>query len=138
MKIALAAAAILTAATALTRSETMKAVVIHQYGGPEVLKLEDVPRPEPKGDDVLIKVFGAGVNSFDGVLRSGQYAKVFKMQLPWIPGYDIAGTVEKVGGNVSKFKVGDPVYAFFSIPPGGGYAEYALAKESQVASKPAT
>jgi len=60
------------------------------------------------------------------------------MQLPWIPGYDIAGTVEKVGGKVSKFKVGDPVYAFISIPTGGGYAEYALAKPNQVALKPAT
>jgi NADPH:quinone reductase-like Zn-dependent oxidoreductase len=119
-------------------AETMKAIIAHEYGGPEVLKLEDVPWPKPKGDEVLIKVFGAGVNSFDGVLRSGQYAKAFKMRLPWIPGYDIAGTVEKVGGNVSKFMVGDPVYAFISIPPGGGYAEYALAKESQVASKPTT
>ena len=117
---------------------TMKAIVIHEYGGPEVLKLEDVPRPEPKDDEILIRVFAAGVNSFDGVLRSGKYAKVFKMQLPWIPGYDIAGTVEKVGGKASKFKIGDPVYAFISIPTGGGYAEYALAKENQVAVKPAT
>lgn len=117
---------------------TMKAIVVHQYGGPEVLKLEDVPVPEPKDDELLVKVFAAGVNSFDGVLRSGQYAKVFKMQLPWIPGYDIAGTVEKVGGKVSKFKPGDAVYACISIPTGGGYAEYALAKERQVAAKPKT
>jgi NADPH:quinone reductase-like Zn-dependent oxidoreductase len=117
---------------------TMKAIMVHQYGGPEVLKLEDVPVPTPKEDEMLIKVFAAGVNSFDGVLRSGKYAKIFKMQLPWIPGYDIAGTVEKVGGKVSKFKVGDPVYAFISIPTGGGYAEYALAKANQVALKPAT
>jgi NADPH:quinone reductase-like Zn-dependent oxidoreductase len=116
----------------------MKAIVVHEYGGPEVLKLEDAPVPTPKEDDVLVKVFAAGVNSFDGVLRSGKYAKIFKMQLPWIPGYDIAGTVEKVGGKVGKFKVGDPVYAFISIPSGGGYAEYALAKENQVALKPAT
>ena len=60
------------------------------------------------------------------------------MQLPWIPGYDVAGTVEKVGAKASKFKVGDPVYAFISIPSGGGYAEYAVAKEHQVAAKPAT
>jgi NADPH:quinone reductase-like Zn-dependent oxidoreductase len=103
-----------------------------------VLKLEDAPIPTPKEDEVLVKVFAAGVNSFDGVLRSGKYAKIFKMQLPWIPGYDIAGSVEKIGGKVSKFKVGDPVYAFISIPTGGGYAEFAVAKESQVAAKPAT
>ena len=116
----------------------MKAIVVHEYGGPEALKLEDVPIPEPKENEILVKVIAAGVNSFDGVLRSGKYAKIFKMQLPWIPGYDIAGTVEKVGGKVSKFKVGDPVYAFISIPSGGGYAEYALAKQNQVALKPAT
>lgn len=117
---------------------TMKAIVIHEYGGPEVLKLENVPRPEPKNDEVLVKIFGAGVNSFDGVLRSGKYAKVFKMHLPWVPGYDIAGTVEKAGNSVTRFKPGDAVYAHISIPSGGGYAEYALAKEKQVAPKPAT
>ena len=64
---------------ALLSAATMKAIIIHQYGGPEVLKLEDVAVPEPKDDEVLIKVFAAGINSFDGVLRSGKYAKVFKM-----------------------------------------------------------
>ena len=116
----------------------MKAIMVRQWGGPEVLKLEDVPIPTPKEDQMLIKVFAAGVNSFDGMLRSGKYAKIFNMQLPWIPGYDVAGTVEKVGGKVTKFKVGDPVYAFISIPTGGGYAEYALAKENQAALKPVT
>ena len=116
----------------------MKAIVVRQWGGPEVLKLEDVPVPTPKEDQMLIKVFAAGVNSFDGMLRSGKYAKIFNMQLPWIPGYDVAGTVEKVGGKVTKFKVGDPVYAFISIPTGGGYAEYARAKENQAALKPVT
>ncbi|MEY2537082.1 MAG: hypothetical protein QOG67_822 [Verrucomicrobiota bacterium] len=130
--------AALLGTSALARSEEMKAIVIHEFGGSEVLKLENVPRPEPKDDEMLIKVFAAGVNSFDGILRSGKYAKVFKMQLPWIPGYDIAGTVEKVGGKVGKFKVGDPVYATISIPRGGGYAEYALAKQNHVALKPAT
>src|SRR5205809_3817508 len=123
---------------AQSNKPTMKAIVVHEYDGPEVLKYEDVPVPTPKEDEMLIRVFAAGVNSFDGVLRSGKYAKIFKMQLPWIPGYDIAGIVEKVGDKVGKFKVGDPVYAFISIPSGGGYAEYALAKQSQVALKPAT
>jgi NADPH:quinone reductase-like Zn-dependent oxidoreductase len=117
---------------------TMKAIVVHQYGGPEVLKLEDVPIPTPKDDEILVKVFAAGVNSFDGALRSGKYAKVFGMQLPWHPGYDIAGIVEKIGGKATKFKVGAAVYAFISFTKGGGYAEYALAKESDAALKPAT
>ena len=64
----------------------MKAIMVRQWGDPEVLKLEDIPVPTPKEDQVLIKVFAAGVNSFDGMLRSGKYAKIFNMQLPWIPG----------------------------------------------------
>src|ERR1700757_4178744 len=87
---------------------------------------------------MLIKVFAAGVNSFDGMLLTGKYAKIFGTQLPWTPGYDIAGTVEKTGAKVSKFKSGDSIYAFISIPRGGGYAEYALAKENQAALKPTT
>src|SRR5262249_36854546 len=94
--------------------------------------------PQPKENEILIKSFAAGVNSFDGTLLSGKYAKVFGTQLPWIPGYDVAGTIEKVGANVKKFKAGDPVYAFISISNGGGYAEYTLAKENQAALKPAT
>jgi NADPH:quinone reductase-like Zn-dependent oxidoreductase len=141
MKIKVAAIlAILIPASLFAQSAgpRMKAIVIHQFGGPEVLKFDDVARPEPKENEILVKVIAAGVNSFDGVLRSGKYAKVFKIDLPWVPGYDIAGTVEKVGGKVTKFKVGDPVYALISILSGGGYAEYAIAKPDQAASKPAT
>src|SRR6516164_7992365 len=116
----------------------MKAMVAHQWGGAEALKLEDVPVPAPKENEMLIRVFAAGVNSFDGTLLSGKYAKMFGTQLPWIPGYDVAGTVEKIGAKVTKFKISDPVYAFISIPSGGGYAEYALAKENWAALKPAT
>ena len=127
------------AAAALAQAATMKAIVAHEYGGPEVLKLEDVPVPTPTDDEMLIKVFAAGVNSFDGTLRSGKYAKGAKgTQLPWHPGYDIAGVVEKVGSKVTKFKVGDAVYAMINILKGGGYAEYALAKETDAALKPTT
>jgi NADPH:quinone reductase-like Zn-dependent oxidoreductase len=116
----------------------MKAIVAHEYGGPEVLKLEDVPIPTPNDNEMLIKVFAAGVNSFDGGLLSGKYAKPPGTQLPWHPGYDIAGLVEKIGGKVTKFKVGDAVYAFIDFLKGGGYAEYALAKETDAALKPAS
>src|SRR6202023_2390316 len=128
----------LVAAAALAHSATMKAIVVHEYGGPEVLKYEDAPRPEPKDDEMLVKVVAAGVNSFDGVLRSGKYAKPKGTQLPWHPGYDIAGVVEKIGGKVTKFKVGDAVYSFISILKGGGYAEYAVAKQTDAALKPTT
>jgi len=135
---ALFAALITAAISAQSPGPTMKAIVAHQWGGPEVLKVEEVMQPRPKENEILIKTFAAGVNSFDGPLLSGKYAKAFGTQLPWIPGYDVAGTVEKIGANVKKFKAGDPVYAFISIPNGGGYAEYALAKENQAALKPAT
>ena len=127
-----------TSAAAPSSGPTMKATIARQWGALEVLKLEDLPVPTPKENEMLIKVFAAGVNSFDGTLLTGKYAKMFGTQLPWIPGYDIAGTVEKVGAKVSKFKVGDPIYAFISIARGGGYAEYALAKENEAALKPAT
>src|SRR5947209_17711847 len=139
MKLAVLLAAFIVAAIdAQTGGATMKAIVAHQWGGPEVLTVEDVPLPPLKENEILIKSFAAGVNSFDGTLLTGKYAKVFGTQLPWIPGYDVAGTVEKVGADVKKFKAGDPVYAFISIPNGGGYAEYALAQENQTALKPAT
>ena len=139
MKLASLLAALIAAVIdAQSQGPTMKAMVAHQWGGPELLKVEEVPLPQPKENEILIKSFAAGVNSFDGTLLSGKYAKVFGTQLPWIPGYDVAGTVEKVGANVKKFKAGDPVYAFISIPNGGGYAEYALAKENQAALRPAT
>ncbi|HUE40537.1 MAG TPA: NADP-dependent oxidoreductase [Chthoniobacterales bacterium] len=136
-KIALIALMVVAAA-ALARSATMKAIVAHEYGGPEVLKLEDVSVPTPKEDEMLVKVVAAGVNSFDGVLRSGKFSKPNGTQLPWHPGYDIAGLVERIGGKVTKFKAGDAVYAFITILKGGGYAEYALAKQSDAALKPAT
>jgi NADPH:quinone reductase-like Zn-dependent oxidoreductase len=130
--------ATLIALTNQIRCETMKAIVAQKYGGPEVLKLEDVSKPEPKDDEMLVKVFAAGVNSFDGTLRSGNYAKGPKgTQLPWHPGYDIAGVVERVGGKVTKFKAGDAVYAMIDIMKGGGYAEYAIATEKDAALKPA-
>src|ERR1700730_13905221 len=125
--------------SALANSAMMKAIVAREWGGPEVLKLEEVPVPAPKEDEMLIKVFAAGVNSFDGTLRSGRYAKKPNgTELPWHPGYDIAGIVEKNGAKVTKFKVGDVVYAFIPFMKGGGYAEYALARERDAALKPAT
>ena len=139
MKMTLIIGAGLIAAAVPARSETMKAIVAHEYGGPQVLKLEDVAIPSPKEDEMLVKVYAAGVNSFDGTLLSGNYAKGDKgTQLPWHPGYDIAGVVDKVGSKVTKFKVGDPVYAMIDILKGGGYAEYALARQTDVAMKPAT
>jgi NADPH:quinone reductase-like Zn-dependent oxidoreductase len=113
---------------------TMKAVVVHEYGGPEVLKYEEVARPEPKDDELLVRVNAAGVNPVDRVARSEK--QFLNIKLPAIPGYDIAGVVEKTGGKITKFKTGDPIYAYIALDKGGGYAEYAVATEREAALKP--
>ncbi len=123
-------------AGAQSSAPTMKAVVVHEYGGPKVLKYEDVPRPEPKENQILVRVMAAGVNPVDGMIRSGMFAKYEKDVFPMIPGADIAGVVEKAGSKITKFKAGDPVYAYVSLKNGGGYAEYAVATESEASQKP--
>src|SRR5437762_5506664 len=114
----------------------MKAVVVHEYGGPEVLKYEEVPRPEPKEDQILVRVMAAGVNPVDALIRSGMFAKYEKDVFPIIPGADIAGVIDKVGSKITKFEAGDPVFAYVSLKGGGGYAEYALGTERDTAAKP--
>ena len=114
----------------------MKAIVIHQYGGPEVLKYEDLPRPEPKDDQLLVRVIAAGVNPVDGMIRSGMFAKGGGGAFPMILGGDIAGIIEKVGSKITNFKAGDPVFAYVSLDNNGGYAQYALTTERETASKP--
>ena len=113
----------------------MKAIVIHEYGGPEVLKYEDVPRPEPQPDQILVRVVAAGVNPVDGLIRSGMFANE-KRAFPIILGGDIAGVVEKAGSKIKKFKAGDPVFAYVSLDNSGGYAQYALVTEREAAPKP--
>src|SRR5436305_2215477 len=113
---------------------TMKAVVAHEYGAPDVLKFEEVPRPEPKEDEALVRVIASAVNPADPLTLSGKYAKEFGTHLPLIPGYDIAGVVEKTGANVTKLKVGDAVYGYPTF--GGGWAQYVTVKEWEVATKP--
>jgi NADPH:quinone reductase-like Zn-dependent oxidoreductase len=114
----------------------MKAVVLREYGGPEPLKLEEAPRPEPKDDEVLVRVIAAGVNPVDAYVRQGMLSKRGRDKRPAIIGYDIAGVVEKTGAKVTKFKAGDAVYAYLSIMRGGGYAQFAIAKEGEMSLKP--
>ena len=110
----------------------MKAVVAHEFGGPEVLKYEDAPRPVPNENEVLVRVMAAGVNPVDTYVRSGKFGTP---TLPVIPGRDIAGIVEEIGPGVTAFKKGDAVYGNVN---NGGYAEYAVATEKNLAPKPAT
>src|SRR5947207_7686150 len=112
----------------------MEAVVAHEYGAPDVLKLERIQRPEPNDDEALVRVIASSVNPADPLTLSGKYAKEFGTHLPLIPGYDIAGVVEKTGANVSRLKVGDAVYGYPTF--GGGWADYVTVKEWEVARKP--
>ena len=114
--------------------KTMKAVVAHEYGGPDVLKLEGVPVPEPKENEILVRVIASGVNPADPLILGGKYAKEFGTHLPLVLGYDMAGVVVKTGTKVTKLKIGDPVYAYLLW--GGGWAEYCISNETESAIKP--
>ncbi|MGH9377421.1 MAG: NADPH:quinone reductase [Terriglobia bacterium] len=104
----------------------MKAIRVHQFGGPEVMKFEDVPDLRPAADEVVMRVKAAGVNPVDTYVRSGTYA--VKPSLPYTPGSDAAGTIEAVGSGASGFKAGDRVYIAGSSS--GAYAELALSKSN--------
>jgi NADPH2:quinone reductase len=111
----------------------MKAIRVHEFGGTEVLKLEDVATPTPAAGQVLVRIHAAGVNPFDTYMRAGTYA--VKPKLPYTPGSDAAGVVEAVGDGVTKVKRNDRVYTARTIT--GAYAEYALALEEQLHPLPA-
>ena len=125
----------------------MKAVRVHEFGGPEVLTYEEVPLPTPASDEVLVRVRAAGVNPPDWGRRTG-YATIPESMrpapptLPFIPGSDISGTVAAVGPAVTEFQEGDEVYGLVRFPsvdnPGAGYAEYATAPAAHLAPKPTT
>jgi NADPH:quinone reductase-like Zn-dependent oxidoreductase len=117
-------------------SQTMKAVQIHNYGGPEVLKYEDAPRPEPQADEVLVRVHAAGVNPIDWKVREGQMKDFWPHQFPLILGWDVSGAVEEVGPGVSRFKLGDEVYSLPDPTRNGAYADYIVVREPELALKP--
>jgi NADPH2:quinone reductase len=106
----------------------MKAIRVHQFGGPEVLKLDEIPTPKPEAGQVLVHIRAAGVNPYDTYMRNGTYP--IKPPLPYTPGSDAAGTIEAVGSGVKKVKPGDRVYTAQTVT--GAYSEFALALEDQV------
>jgi NADPH:quinone reductase len=110
----------------------MKAIVVHEYGEPEVMQLEEVEAPQPTGSQLVVKIEAAGVNPVDTYLRTGIHAHAPK--LPYTPGKDSAGTVEALGSEVSKFKAGDRVYTSGCIS--GTYAEYAVCEERHIGILP--
>jgi len=105
----------------------MKAIRVHELGGADKLTLEEIEKPTPKADEVLIRVAAAGINYADTMMRAGNY--LTKPDLPFTLGYEAAGTIESLGENVSTLKVGQRVLATTSS---GGYAEFATAKANQV------
>lgn len=111
----------------------MKAVVLHEYGGPEKLKFEDgVPDPQVNGDTVLIAAAAASVNPIDWKIRSGARQKDFPLSFPAILGCDVSGVVRDVGANVKHFKPGDRVLAFANAT----YAELVAVPDSDVTHLP--
>ncbi|HTR46727.1 MAG TPA: NADPH:quinone reductase [Verrucomicrobiae bacterium] len=111
----------------------MKAIRVHEFGGPEVLKLENVPELKPGEGQVVVRVRAAGVNPVETYIRAGVYPR--KPVLPYTPGTDGAGTIESVGPGATRFKAGDRVYTAGSLS--GTYAEQALCEERFVFPLPA-
>src|SRR5580765_7577389 len=111
----------------------MKAIHVHEFGGPEVLRLNEVPTPHPGPSEVLVRMHAIGINPVETYIRAGTYARL--PTLPYTPGNDGAGVVEQVGADASEFKTGDRIYTGGSIS--GTYAEFALCKKEQVHPLPA-
>jgi NADPH2:quinone reductase len=111
----------------------MKAIRVHEFGGPEVLKLEELSTPQPGPGEALVRMHAVGVNPVETYIRAGTYARL--PALPYRPGNDGAGVIEQVGAEVNEFKPGDRVYTAGSIS--GTYAEFALCKKEQVHPLPA-
>ena len=114
----------------------MKAIAIDSYGGPEKLRLTELPDPRPGPGEALVRVRAASVNPLDWKIRSGQLRLFLRLGFPYIPGSDVAGEVVEVGGQMSRFKPGENVVAFVDPKLGGGYGELALVKETAAATKP--
>jgi NADPH:quinone reductase-like Zn-dependent oxidoreductase len=116
----------------ITSRGTMKGVRIHDLGGPEVLRYEDIPIPEPGADEVLVRVHAAGVNPVDWKIREGHLGHI---ALPAIMGTDFSGVIDSVGPGVTGFRVGEAVFGEVA-DDSGSYAEYAIAPATQIAAKP--
>jgi len=122
------------------KTATMKAVRVHEYGGGEVLRYEDAPRPVPGAGEVLVRVHAAAINPLDWKIRAGHVRNWLRYTLPLIPGWDFSGVIESVGPGVDQgagsWKPGDEVYGRPEIARDGAYAEYIAVRASEIAFKP--
>jgi alcohol dehydrogenase len=116
----------------------MKAAQVSKYGGSEVVSVVEVPEPDLKAEQLLVEVYAASINPFDGKLRSGMYKETIPIQVPYIPGADFAGVVRKIGQGVQDFGVGDAVYghAIVLIGGSGAFAESTAVNTANAAKKP--
>lgn len=115
----------------------MKAAIINYFGPPEVLKIEEIEKPVPNDNQVLIKIQFTGINPVDTKVRAGTSGMSKQLQLPAILGWDISGTIKKVGKNVTEFKTGDEVFGCIGFPGlGKTYAEYTVADPKLITKKP--
>jgi NADPH2:quinone reductase len=127
------------AQTSQAKAQTMRAVALDNFGGPEALKIQNIPIPEIDAHEVLIRVEAAGVGAWDPFEREGRFVEIMgtKPTFPYVLGTDGAGTVAAVGTDVSRFKKGDRVYAAeLANPKGGFYAQYAAVKADNVSLIP--
>jgi NADPH:quinone reductase-like Zn-dependent oxidoreductase len=115
---------------------TMKAVRIHAYGGPEVMKFEDSPRPSAGRGELLVAVHAAGVNPVDWKVREGHLKEGIRHKLPLILGWDFSGRVEETGPGASRFRSGDEVFGRADLTRDGSYAEFLAVDEKLAAGKP--
>jgi NADPH:quinone reductase-like Zn-dependent oxidoreductase len=118
--------------------DTMLAVRMRGYGGPEVLRFEEVPRPKPGAGEILIRIHAAGVNPIDWKIREGYLKQAIDYALPLIPGWDFSGVVETTGPGAERFEEGDEVFGKSDVLLDGAYAEYMVIRESEAAFKPKT
>ena len=118
----------------------MKAITYSKYGSPDVLHLEEVEKPAPTDDEVLIKIHATSVNDWDWCLLAGDFINriingIRKPKKIQIIGSDVAGTIEAIGKNITRFKPGDDVYGDLSASGFGGFAEYVSVPEKVLALK---
>jgi len=117
-------------------NDTMQALILKRYGA-DGLHIADVPRPTIGPDEILVRVHAAGINPIDNMIPKGMFKPILKFDLPAVMGSDLAGTVVEVGGRVSRFQVGDAVYASVFDLGRGSFAEFVAVPERVAARKPA-
>jgi len=121
------------------KTQRMRAVALEKFGGPETLKIQNVPIPQIEAQEVLIRVEAAGVGAWDPYEREGRFVEItgIKPRFPYVLGADGAGTIAEIGSAVGRFKKGDRVYAgVIANPKGGFYAQYAAVKADNVSLIP--